>query len=117
MKVLFVCAGNICRSPFAEGVARRLAEEQGLEIAFESAGTIAIDGAPASDDALTVAREHGVDLSSHRARRLSPQLTDEADLVFPLHGVLDPIGLGPDAYRESYAQIEKDVRSLLERLS
>jgi protein-tyrosine phosphatase len=117
VKVLFVCAGNICRSPFAEGLARRLADELGLDVDFASAGTIAIDGAPASDDALAVAREHGVDLSGHRARRVSSLLTDEADLVLPLHDVLDPIGRGRDAYRESYAQIERSVRSLLERLS
>jgi protein-tyrosine-phosphatase len=75
VKVLFVCAGNICRSPFAEGLARRLAAERGLDVEFASAGEIAFDGDRCPADAVAVAKEYGVDLSSHRARRLT---TDEA---------------------------------------
>src|SRR5205085_8557845 len=73
MKVLFVCAGNLCRSPFAEGLARRLASERGLDIEFESAGEIAYEGSPCTPDALAAARLHGVDLSAHRPRRLTPE--------------------------------------------
>ena len=60
MKVLFVCAGNLCRSPFAEGLARRLATERGLDIEFESAGEIAYEGSPCTPAGVAAARLHGV---------------------------------------------------------
>jgi len=110
VKVLFVCAGNICRSPFAEGLARRLAAERGLDVEFASAGEIALDGDRCPPDAVAVAREYGVDLSSHRARRLTK---DEADKIVPLFDVPDPLGRGPAAYRRTYAQLSKKVEELL----
>ena len=110
MKVLFVCAGNICRSPFAEGLARRLAAERGLDVEFASAGEIALDGDRCPPDAVAVAREYGVDLSSHRARRLT---TDKADKVVPLFDVPDPLGRGPAAYRETYERLREKVEGLL----
>jgi protein-tyrosine-phosphatase len=110
VKVLFVCAGNICRSPFAEGLARRLAAERGLDVEFASAGEIALDGDRCPPDAVAVAKEYGVDLSSHRARRLT---TDGADKVVPLFDVPDPLGQGPDAYRQTYEQLREKVEVLL----
>ena len=110
MKVLFVCAGNICRSPFAERLARRLAAERGLDVEFASAGEIALDGDRCPPDAVAVAKEYGVDLSSHRARRLT---TDEADKVVPLFDVPDPLGRGPAAYRQTYEQLRARVEELL----
>ena len=110
MKVLFVCAGNICRSPFAEGLARRLAAERGLDVEFASAGEIALDGDRCPPDAVAVAKEYGVDLSSHRARRLT---TDKADKVVPLFDVPDPLGRGPAAYRQTYEQLREKVEGLL----
>jgi protein-tyrosine-phosphatase len=110
VKVLFVCAGNICRSPFAEGLARRLAAERGLDVEFASAGEIALDGDRCPPDAVAVAKEYGVDLSSHRARRLT---TDKADKVVPLFDVPDPLGRGPAAYRQTYEQLREKVERLL----
>ena len=110
MKVLFVCAGNICRSPFAEGLARQLAAERGLDVEFASAGEIALDGDRCPPDAVAVAKEYGVDLSSHRARRLT---TDEADKVVALFDVPDPLGRGPAAYRETYERLREKVEGLL----
>jgi protein-tyrosine-phosphatase len=110
VKVLFVCAGNICRSPFAEGLARRLAAERGLDVEFASAGEIALDGDRCPPDAIAAAKEFGVDLSSHRARRLT---TDEADEVVPLFDVPDPLGRGPAAYRETYERRRVKVEELL----
>jgi protein-tyrosine-phosphatase len=110
VKVLFVCAGNICRSPFAEGLARRLAAERGLDVEFASAGEIALDGDRCPPDAVAVAKEYGVDLSSHRARRLR---TDEADTVVPLFDVPDPLGRGPAAYRQTYERLREKVEELL----
>ena len=114
MKVLFVCAGNLCRSPFAEGLARRLATERGLDIEFESAGEIAYEGSRCPHDALAAATKHGVDLTDHRARRLTPERRAAADEVVPLFDVPDPIGRGPAAYRESYARLHDRVEELLD---
>jgi protein-tyrosine-phosphatase len=110
VKVLFVCAGNICRSPFAEGLARRLATERGLDVEFASAGEIALDGDRCPPDAVAVAKEYGVDLSSHRARRLT---TDKADKVVPLFDVPDPLGRGRAAYRQTYERLREKVEELL----
>jgi protein-tyrosine-phosphatase len=115
MKVLFVCAGNLCRSPFAEGLARRLATERGLDIEFESAGEIAYEGSTCPRDALAEARRHGVDLAAHRARRLTPERRAAADEVVPLFDVPDPIGRGPTAYRETYERLHERIDELLDR--
>jgi len=84
-RVLFVCTGNICRSPLAEALLRRTLVERGLEdITVESAGTGAWDGAPASEGAYLVALERGLDLSSHRARLLTREIVEDTDLIFTM---------------------------------
>lgn len=75
MKILFVCSANACRSPMAEGIARRLLREGGIKsITVESAGLDAIDGAPAAEEAIEVMKARGVDISSHRSKPFSPHL-------------------------------------------
>ena len=70
--ILFVCLGNICRSPLAEAAARRQAEEAGLKIELDSAGTGDWHvGSPPDRRAIEVARRHGVDISRMRARQVS----------------------------------------------
>jgi protein-tyrosine-phosphatase len=64
--VLFVCTGNICRSPLAASLLERALKERGLEVEVTSAGTGAWDGAPASEGAYLVGLERGLDLSGHR---------------------------------------------------
>lgn len=71
--VLFVCLGNICRSPLAEGVFWHLVVQRGLESSFrvESAGTGAWHvGEPPDDRSSEVARRHGVSLDGQQARRV-----------------------------------------------
>ena len=81
--ILIVCSGNICRSPIAEGLLRRALERRlgGTAPVVGSAGTIAIDGAPAMPESIEAARERGVDIRTHTARPLTPELIDDADLV------------------------------------
>jgi len=80
--ILFVCTGNTCRSPMAEGILRRRLRERGVEgVTVESAGTFALDGCPASDLAVEVCRKHGIDLADHRARLLTPEIVGGTGLI------------------------------------
>jgi len=81
--VLFVCTGNICRSPLAASLLER-ALKRGLEVTVTSAGTGAWDGAPASEGAYLVGLERGLDLSAHRARLLTRELVERADLILTM---------------------------------
>jgi protein-tyrosine phosphatase len=71
MKILFVCLGNICRSPVAEAVVRAEFERARVDVAVASAGTGTWHaGHPADARARVSAAAHGYDLSAHRARRI-----------------------------------------------
>lgn len=79
LEVLFVCTANICRSPSLELMARQsVADEAGLS--FASAGTHGFDAEPI-DDVMRDALPAGIDASSFRSRRLTPELLEAADLV------------------------------------
>lgn len=84
VNVLFVCMGNICRSPTAEGVFRKLVEEQGLSdaIAIDSCGTHAYHIGSAPDArAQAAAGQRDVDLSALRGRQFGPDDFDRFDYV------------------------------------
>ena len=71
--ILFVCLGNICRSPMAEGAMREAAEKRGLDIAVDSAGTGGWHaGDPPDTRAQAEAKRHGVDISGLRGRQIAP---------------------------------------------
>ncbi|NMA68808.1 MAG: low molecular weight protein arginine phosphatase [Desulfitobacterium sp.] len=81
MKIVFVCTGNTCRSPMAEGLARKIF---GRAIEVESMGLAAWEGDEASPQAVIVMEEKGIDLSSHRARPIIPEVLTEADWIIPM---------------------------------
>jgi protein-tyrosine-phosphatase len=85
MTVIFVCTGNTCRSPMAAALLRRALLAAGTtDIEVTSAGTGAWEGAPVSEGAYLVALEQDLDLSAHRARLLSRELVDGADLILAM---------------------------------
>lgn len=85
--VLFVCTGNICRSPTAHWVLAEAVERRGKqsEIAVDSAGTHGYHiGEPADERAITVAARHDVDMTSHRARQVVEEDFRRFDLIVAL---------------------------------
>jgi len=148
MRILFVCTGNTCRSALAEALARKVIIERALsDIEVLSAGTSAWDGAPASDGALLVGLERGLDLGQHCSQTLTRELVRGADLVLamgPHHldriealgggsrahlltdfasrgastrPVNDPIGGELEMYRATADELELEVRRVFDRIT
>ncbi|HZQ09022.1 MAG TPA: low molecular weight protein arginine phosphatase [Anaerolineae bacterium] len=82
-RILFVCTGNLCRSPMAAALFRAEAEKRGEQARFqvESAGTWGVDGSPAAPFAQTVMAECGLSLAEHIARTVSREMIDEAAVI------------------------------------
>jgi protein arginine phosphatase len=146
--VLLVCTGNICRSPLAEALLVRALKDRTMDgVTVGSAGTGAWDGAPASEGAYLVGLERGLDLSGHRARLLTRELVEQADLILTMARhhrarvdelggegrvfvlgeyagregdeaeVSDPFGGDLDVYRDTCAELEALVAAVAERLA
>ncbi|HCF96939.1 MAG: low molecular weight protein arginine phosphatase [Verrucomicrobiota bacterium] len=144
INVLFVCTGNICRSPMAEGLFRHHVRDR-FDIQVESAGLSAFDGEPPSPHAVQVMSEIGVDISGQRSRLLDSWLIDQSDYIFVMTrthqsaigrmrptaaektflvkeflgssdspDVADPIGFGISTYRSCRDEIAAALPSLLE---
>lgn len=85
VQILFVCTGNICRSPMGEGLLKsKLDPETAKRVHIVSAGTYAMSGLPASSNAQTIAREFNVDLSDHDSQILTPYLISHSDLILAM---------------------------------
>ena len=82
MNILFICTGNTCRSPLAEAIASKMAGNTGLTVS--SAGLSAWDGSPASQHSIKCAKDLGLSLESHRARPLTQDMLNEADLALTM---------------------------------
>ncbi len=141
--LLFVCLGNICRSPLAEGIAKKMAVEKGLAIRIDSCGTGSWHvGEPPCDDSIRVAKAHHLDISKQRARQITAQDIETFELIVALDennlrdikamGATNVVKLGsygydnadvPDPYffpgyegfDKVYAMIEVCVANLLDK--
>lgn len=91
IKFLFVCTGNTCRSPMAEGIFRKyLAEKLQYDVdhldkigyKLSSAGVMDTGGFPASEAAIKACANKGIDITAHRNKGLSEELIDESDFIF-----------------------------------
>lgn len=106
--ILFVCSGNTCRSPMAEGfmkkmlaerLGRRMEELPDAGYVVRSAGTFAGFGAPASPQTVEISRQRGIDLSGHYSRGLGIEDINTADFIFamtPSH-LETVLAIAPDA--------------------
>src|SRR3984957_13732269 len=141
--ILFVCTGNVCRSPMAEGLFERMIAER-PDLRVLSAGGGPYPGQPPSAHAVEVLAELGVDISYHRSKPLSEKVVEEADWIvamtrshldsiiylFPRAAekvyllrefepgatsldVADPIGMGLEAYRAPREIIRRGVPGLM----
>jgi protein-tyrosine phosphatase len=147
-KILFVCSGNTCRSPLAEAIAKNILPGRlDFRVDIASAGASALEGSPASQYSIEVGQAHALDLSTHRARLLTPALIRGADLVVTMGArhremvgtldpdtldyaflltnfsdhhfgdIPDPIGGGLETYERTYQLIRDCVESMASRLS
>jgi len=83
--VIFVCLGNICRSPIAEGYARKVLKENSIEIEVDSAGTGNWHvGETPCNNSIVVAKNHGVDISLQKSRQVTSKDLIEFDLIVAL---------------------------------
>jgi protein-tyrosine phosphatase len=104
-RILFVCMGNICRSPTAEGVFRKLVQERAphLRVEIDSAGTHAYHvGEPPDRRAIAAAARRGIDLGSLRARVVEEADFERFDLLVAMDQLNREVLLdrSPDEYRE-----------------
>ena len=111
-KILFVCTGNICRSPMAEGLFRQ--QMQGNpDVEVASAGVGAGDGQPPSTHAVTACSEVGIDITNQRSNYLSPELVASSDYIFGMtRGHVDAITMMfPQAVEKTFLvrEFEEDL--------
>ncbi len=144
MKILFVCTGNTCRSPMAQGIAKNIAEQKGYNDEIVSAGIMADVNSCVSEFSVMALKDFDIDISSHNPTQLSVNHLEEADIIltmthsqkefiiksapqhkdkikslgeYSLQGdISDPYGLDFNTYKNCAHQIKEAVLNLYERI-
>lgn len=130
MNVLFVCTGNTCRSPMAEGFFNNI-----YGSGAKSAGIYTEDGAAPSENAVKAMKKYGIDISEHKAKQISPEDIMNADKVYAMtarhaailkeifpeksdsisvlgNGISDPFGGDEELYLKCAEEIKKCVSEI-----
>ena len=137
MKILFICTGNTCRSPMAQGLFKAMLLKEEIDnVEVESAGLSAIEGMPACENAIEALKEEGLDISTHSAKLITNEMLSDADLIVgvtPTHvtalvcsnpslsskiillgdGIEDPYGMTLESYKDSRDNIKKALGELM----
>ena len=135
-KIMFICSGNTCRSPLAEGLFKKCLKDNNItDIQVGSAGVGAFPGDDVSINSILVAGSRGVDISGHRARNINPEhllttdlfccMSDSHKQVLLRHcdenkivvlDVADPYGRPIEAYEECAKQIESKFPEIIKKI-
>lgn len=139
-KIVFICTGNTCRSPMAEGIFRALSGEERLHLTAASAGIFTQNGIAATDNAVAAAAERGAAIAGHVSQLLTPELAMEAKYLVGMTGahfdeltrlypkyenkiytlspkdIADPFGGSLVVYRATATQIYEAVQQLITML-
>ncbi len=130
MKVLFVCTGNTCRSPMAEGIFHSKYKKDSDECS--SAGLYTQDNSPATPNAIQAMSETGIDISAHRSKTITAEDINNYDLIIAMTeshaefvkllgadaskirilGVSDPFGGDLDEYRKCRDEIVEKLKEI-----
>lgn len=132
--IAFVCTGNTCRSPMAEGIFNKLAAEKGIDVVAESFGLSTITGAPVSENSVKVCAEIGVDLSDASSTYVEDAQLEKYEKFYCMSqsharilsecffvklkdievlGISDPYGGSEEVYRQCRDEIYNSVKEII----